>query len=186
MGLSRGKVSGEKVTLAWSDYLTGLFLSGSFIPLPSGQAYLRTDSKDLYLLQLFLVRNLYDVLDVTPDLQVVTLNSWFQGFSVSLLVSGVAGLQLSWLQRFLETTGDVPEVSLACLAENKVGRSRGLNNGLAKWACPHHLEDKGWSDHSGSVVLPQRQSVIQIKSYLDFALPGLLLSLASDLVGSSQ
>lgn len=49
MDLSRGKVSGEKVTLAWSDYLTELFLSSSFISSPSGQAYLRTDSKDLYL-----------------------------------------------------------------------------------------------------------------------------------------
>lgn len=49
-----------------------------------------------------------------------------------------------------------------------------------------HLEDKGWSDHLGSVVLPQRQNVIQIKSYLNSALPGLLLLLAGDLVGPSQ
>lgn len=46
-------------------------------------------------------------------------------------------------------------------------------------------EDKGWNDHLGSVVLPQRQSVIKIRPFLDSALPGRLPFLAGDLVGQS-
>lgn len=53
---------------------------------------------------------------------------------------------------------------------------------------PRHRrkEDKGWNDHLGSVVLPQRQSVIKIRPFLDSALPGCLPFLAGDLVGQSR
>lgn len=96
---------------------------------------MRTDRKDWYQ-QSLLWSEICVVLAVCPDAQLMTLTFLLEGSSANLLAAGIADPQLLWLKRFLEATGNAPDISLACLAENKVWRSRGSNELGKLGACP--------------------------------------------------